>query len=167
MRHATRHEAAYTSTENAICHSHEREGVSVMAPFWGEYFDVAEMGESDRALGCDFKRSSTDSMIMVYDTLCARSGGSAVEESCLDHPNYLDSLENILPAECKLKDGQVVVRRKLGALKEGSLPLCDRQPHIPASCGLKHGALNGRIGTAIKDLTDDIDLVVAIEREAD
>jgi hypothetical protein len=158
------HEAAYTSTENAICHSHEREGVSVMAPFWGEYFDVAEMGESDRALGCDFKRSSTDSMIMVYDTLCARSGGSAVEESCLGHPNYLDSLENILPAECKLKDGQVVVRRKLGALKEGSQPLCDRQPHIPASCGLKHGALNGRIGKAIKDLTDDIDSVVAIER---
>jgi hypothetical protein len=57
MRHATRHEAAYTSTENAICHSHEREGVSVMAPFWGEYFDVAEMGESDRALGCDFKKA--------------------------------------------------------------------------------------------------------------
>ncbi len=155
------HEAAYTSTENAICHGKDLGGVSVMAPFWGEYFDVAAMGESDGALGCDFKRSSTDSMIMVYDTLCARSSGSGAD-SCEDHPTYMHRLQDILPPKCQVMDGHVVVRRKIGALKEGSLPLCDMRPDIPETCGLTHGAFNGRQGKPMKDLNDDAE--VEIER---
>jgi hypothetical protein len=150
------HQPQYTSPEKAVCRV-AGEAVRVMAPFWGEYFDVASnMGSQDStaepALACDFERSSATSILMVYDTLCARSSTSLDEQACAEHPRYLEHLAETLPEECARADGRVVVRRQLGALNDGEAPLCDRRPSLPSTCALKHGALNGRLGTAVEDL---------------
>ena len=150
------HEPEHTSPEKAICRV-TGEAVRVMAPFWGEYFDVASnMGGQDSAqdpaLACDFERSSAASILMVYDTLCARSSTSLEQQACAEHPGYQRHLAETLPEECAREDGRVVVRRQLGALNDGEAPLCDRRPSLPSNCELKHGSLNGRLGTPVEDL---------------
>ena len=147
------HLAQYTSPETAICQATD-DAVRVMAPFWGEYFDVAASpGAQEPSLACDFERSSDTSIIMVYDTLCAGSGFEA-SGPCAEHPRYRRHLQETLPEECEREQGKVVVRQHLGALKAGATPLCDLQPSFPSSCQLKHGALNGWLGIAVRDLAD-------------
>jgi hypothetical protein len=94
------HLAQHTSPETAICQATD-DAVRVMAPFWGEYFDVAAgTGAREPSLACDFERSSDTSIIMVYDTLCAGSGLEA-SGPCAEHPRYRRHLQETLAEECE------------------------------------------------------------------
>jgi hypothetical protein len=144
----------YAEYERAVCNENHGE-IAVMAPFWAEYFDVAtnvagEDSASDPPIACDMIRSSYDSKIMVYNTLCASSAAST--SSCAEHPEYQQHVQNTLPAECALKHGKPVVRSRLGALRRHLTPLCQQQPTIPATCNLKHGTLHGHQGRSVTNL---------------
>jgi hypothetical protein len=144
----------YAEYERAVCNENHGE-IAVMAPFWAEYFDVAtnvagEDSASDPPIACDMMRSSYDSKIMVYNTLCASSEAST--SSCAEHPEYQQHVQNTLAAECALKHGKPVVRSRLGALRWHLTPLCQQQPTIPATCNLKHGTLHGHKGRSVTDL---------------
>jgi hypothetical protein len=144
----------YAEYERAVCNENNGE-IAVMAPFWAEYFDVAtnvagEDSASDPPIACDMMRSSYDSKIMVYNTLCASSEAST--SSCAEHPEYQQHVQNTLAAECALKHGKPVVRSRLGALRRDFTPLCQQEPKIPATCNLKHGTLHGHKGRSVTDL---------------
>jgi len=95
-------------------------------------------------------RSSDNSNIMVYNTLCASSAAST--SSCAEHPEYQRHLHSTLPTECASKHGKPVVRSRLGALRRHLTPLCQQRPTIPAACELKHGTLHGHHGQSVTDL---------------
>jgi hypothetical protein len=144
----------YSEYERAVCQQHNGE-IAVMAPFWAEFFDVAtnvagEDSASDPPIACDMMRSSDNSNIMVYNTLCASSAAST--SSCAEHPEYQQHIQNTLPAECAIKHGKPVVRSRLGALRRHLTPLCQQRPTIPAACELKHGTLHGHRGQSVTDL---------------
>ena len=148
--------AEFAEFARAICYDAGGE-VSVMAPSWAEHFDVAtnvagEDSVNDPPLACDMQRSSSDSTILVYSTLCASSTSSA--RACAEHPEYEQHLLHTLPPVCKEKHGQPVVRRRLGALKRGLSPLCEQKPSMPGTCGLKHGTLHGNRGRAVTNLDE-------------
>ena len=105
---------------------------------------------SDPPIACDMMRSSDNSNIMVYNTLCASSAAST--SSCAEHPEYQQHIQNTLPAECAIKHGKPVVRSRLGALRRHFTPLCQQRPTIPAACELKHGTLHGHRGQSVTDL---------------
>jgi len=143
--------AEYTRT---VCHELNGE-ISVMAPFWAEFFDVAnnvagEDSASDPPIGCDMKRSGDNSNILIYSTLCA--SGAAATTSCAEHPAYQQHVQNTLAAQCALKHGQPVVRSRLGSLRGHLTPLCQQRPEIPSTCQLKHGSLHGHKGESVTDL---------------
>jgi hypothetical protein len=152
-----------------ICFSRENTGesadddtklVSEMTPFWGEFFDVAHTGGSAvgylaSAKGCDMIRSGPENSILVFSTLCAPTASG--NEVCEQHPHYLEELRKILPPECEGLDGDRVYRDILGAV-EGT-PLCGRKPRVSdTECGIAHGLLHGRRGTAVSDL-DTVEIV--------
>jgi hypothetical protein len=151
--------ATHSSFADAIC-SVSPEATEVMAPFWAEYFDVAsEDSAGEPSLACDLKPSSPGSVLMVYDTLCSSSIGNPGARTCSEHPAYKEHLQKLLPPACAAQNGRVVVRRRLGALKQGRL--CDMRPQgLVEACRLKHGALNGHVGEyasnldAVQKLTD-------------
>jgi hypothetical protein len=145
----------FSEYERAVCHESNGE-ISVMAPFWAEFFDVAtnvagEDSASDPPIACDMVRSSDDSKILVYNTLCASSAAST--SSCAEHPEYQQHVQNTLPAECALKHGKPVVRSRLGSLRRHLTPLCQQQPKMPSACELKHGTLHGHRGQSVPDLS--------------
>lgn len=145
-------DAEHTSYDAAICNTRP-EQTSVMAPFWAEYFDVASEDSTDEpSLACDIERSSTGSILMVYDTLCFTTSTSS--RQCGDHPVYKTHLQKSMSAACARNDGKVVVRRHIGALQKGKGTLCDLKPqHMDEkTCTLQHGALNGHVGQQAEDL---------------
>jgi hypothetical protein len=154
--------AKYTSFEHAIC-SVRPEAAEVMAPFWAEYFDVASEDSADEpSLACDFEPSSEGSVLMVYDTLCSSSVSNPGGRTCGEHPVYKERLQKLLPAACAAQDGRVVVRRRLGALKQGRL--CDmKPPGLVEACRLKHGALHGHAGQHASNL-NDVQVLTATQR---
>jgi len=143
--------AEYTRT---VCHELNGE-ISVMAPFWAEFFDVAnnvagEDSASDPPIACDMMRSGDNSNILIYSTLCV--SGAASTASCAEHPEYQQHVQNTLAAQCALKHGQPVVRSRLGSLRRHLTPLCQQRPEIPSTCKLKHGSLHGHKGESVTDL---------------
>jgi hypothetical protein len=151
----------YAEFERAVCHENHGE-ISVMAPFWAEFFDVAnnvagEDSSNDPPVGCDMIRSSQDSKLMVYNTLCASSATSASlgASSCAQHPQYEYHVQNTLPSVCAMKHGQPVMRSRLGTLRRNLTPLCQKEPILPATCTLKHGSLHGFKGRSVSQ--DDMD----------
>jgi hypothetical protein len=148
-------DAQYSTYESAIC-SVRQDATEVMAPFWAEYFDVGSQDSPDApSLACDYERSGKGSMLMVYNTLCASSMSSLSARTCSEHPQYRQHLEHSMPAACARQDGKVVVRRRTGALAQGSL--CDLVPEGQGqACALKHGALNAHTGEHAENLNDMI-----------
>jgi hypothetical protein len=146
----------FSEYERTVCHEVNGE-ITVMAPFWEAFFDVATnvAGKdiaSDPPLACDMMRSSDNSNIMVYSTLCASTAAST--SSCAEHPEYERHVRNTLAAECALKHGKPVVRLRLGALRRHLTPLCQQRPSIPPTCELKHGTLHGHQGQRVANLDD-------------
>ena len=144
----------FAEYERAVCQDVNGD-VTVMAPFWAELFDVGtnvagEDSAMDPPIACDMLRSSYDSKLMVYSSLCAASASST--RSCAEHPEYEQHIINTLPAICAQKHGHSIVRSRLGALKRGLTPLCELRPTAPATCALKHGALHGHQGSRVQDL---------------
>ena len=144
----------FAKYERAVCHEDNGE-ISVMAPFWAEFFDVAtnvagEDSASDPPIACDMTTSSYDSTLMIYSTLCA--AGASSTRSCAEHPEYEQHVLKTLPEVWAQKHGQPVVRSRLGALRLHLTPLCQLRPTIPETCDLKHGTLHGHCGQSITDL---------------
>ena len=151
-------QASHTSPERVICHV-DGEQMEVMAPFWAEYFDVASDDSVEQpALACDLERTSAESILMVYDTLCSSSVSSPIARECAEHPRYLEHLQQSLPSACTKQDGRVVLRRGMGALSNNER-LCDlRDDARESTCTLTHGALNGHVGTRVEDLDTELDV---------
>jgi hypothetical protein len=139
---------------HSICYVDD-DNVKVMAPFWAEFFDVAnnlaqEDSATDPPLACDMKRSSKGSSVMFYNTLCAASLASV--ETCANHPVYENYIKNVLPSVCTRNHGHTVVRSHIGALIDE--PLCEKMPEFPENCPLEHGTLLGHKGDPVTDLED-------------
>jgi hypothetical protein len=151
------HQAQYADFNRAVCRN-ENDEVSVMAPFWAEFFDVATniVGEDsvkDPAIGCDMRRSDEDNSLMIYNTLCAATETS--RSACDAHPIYLKYLKFTLASVCQEKHGQSVARSRLGSLKPQFDPLCQQRPLLTTketTCNLKYGTLHGHRGESVPDL---------------
>jgi hypothetical protein len=148
------HQAEFAELERVVCNNDNNE-VSVMAPFWAEFFDVetnlvGEDSVQDPDIGCDMKCSGKDNTLMLYHTLCTAT--ESATRACADHPEYDKYVHNTLPSVCVEKHGQPVVRSRLGALRGHFQPLCEQRPNFPATCDLKHGTLHGHHGISVTNL---------------
>jgi hypothetical protein len=156
-------QASYTSPEHVMCHV-DGEQMEVMEPFWAEYFDVASDDSVEQAwLACDLERTSIESILMVYDTMCSSSVSSPSARACAEYPRYLEHLQQSLPSMCTKQDGRVVLRRGIGALRNNE-KLCDlRDDTLQSTCTLTHGSLSGHVGTRVDDPGIDYRLLAKIQ----
>lgn len=133
--------AMRNSESNSICYVTET-GPKTMNPFWAGDFDIET--------GCDTSLAGATRFI---DVACRPREGADSDMNCVSQfMSYENTVKLKIPATCRERNREILLRLNMGSLEDGETPLCERKPPEEALCTRKHGTLHGYKGEDIESM---------------